>query len=59
VPVHPGDDEHTLAARVLRVEHLLYPRVVQAVAAGEVRLTSEGRVEPPFVIDPVTRAEVG
>jgi formyltetrahydrofolate-dependent phosphoribosylglycinamide formyltransferase len=56
VPVHPGDDEHTLAARVLRVEHVLYPRVVQAVAAGEVRLTSEGRVEPPFVIDPVTMA---
>jgi phosphoribosylglycinamide formyltransferase 1 len=51
VPVLPGDDEHSLAARVLRAEHLLYPRVVQAVAAGEVRLTPDGRVDPPFVLD--------
>ena len=51
VPVRAGDDEHTLAARVLRAEHLLYPRVVQAVAAGDVRLTSDGRVDPPFVLD--------
>jgi len=34
VPVFAGDDEHSLAARVLRVEHLVYPRVVDAVAAG-------------------------
>lgn len=54
VPVHPTDDEHTLAARVLRAEHLLFPRVVQAVAAGEVRLTTDGRVDPPFVLDPAT-----
>lgn len=51
VPVRPDDDEHTLAARVLRAEHLLFPRVVQAVAAGDVRLTSDGRVDPPFVLD--------
>ena len=51
VPVRPDDDEHTLANRVLRAEHLLYPRVVQAVAAGDVRLTPEGRVDPPFVLD--------
>ena len=37
VPVLPGDDEHTLAARVLRAEHLLYPRVVQAVAQDGLR----------------------
>lgn len=52
VPVRAGDDEHTLAARVLRAEHLLYPRVIQAVAAGAVRLTPDGRVDPPFVLDP-------
>ena len=34
VPVLEGDDEHLLGARVLRAEHLLFPRVVQAVAAG-------------------------
>ena len=44
VPVLAGDDERTLAARVLRAEHLLYPRVLDAVAAGEVRLGDDGRV---------------
>jgi formyltetrahydrofolate-dependent phosphoribosylglycinamide formyltransferase len=44
VPVLPHDDEHALAARVLRAEHLLYPRVVDAVAAGEVRLGDDARV---------------
>ncbi|MDP3701947.1 MAG: phosphoribosylglycinamide formyltransferase [Hylemonella sp.] len=28
VPVLPGDDEHTLAARVLTQEHLIYPRAI-------------------------------
>jgi len=51
VPVRPDDDERSLAARVLRAEHLLFPRVVQAVAAGDVRLTPDGRVDPPFVLD--------
>lgn len=50
VPVLPGDDEHSLAARVLAAEHLLLPRVVQAVAAGAVGLTPDGRVDPPFVL---------
>jgi len=36
VPVMAGDDDHTLAARVLRAEHVLFPRVVQAVAAGAI-----------------------
>ena len=44
VPVLPHDDAHTLATRVLRAEHLLYPRVVDAVAAGAVRLGDEGHV---------------
>jgi len=44
VPVLPTDDEHALAARVLRAEHLLYPRVVDAVAGGEVQLDAGGRV---------------
>ena len=38
VPVRPGDDADTLAARVLEVEHLLYPlaaqRLCRALAAG-------------------------
>ncbi|MEP7001401.1 MAG: phosphoribosylglycinamide formyltransferase [bacterium] len=36
VPVMADDDEHTLAARVLRAEHLLFPRVVQTVALGTI-----------------------
>lgn len=38
VPVLDGDDELSLAARVLRAEHVLFPRVVQAVIAGEVAI---------------------
>lgn len=48
VPVRDGDDEHTLAKRVLRAEHLLFPRVVQAVAGGELHLLDDGHVAPPF-----------
>ncbi|MEO7085505.1 MAG: phosphoribosylglycinamide formyltransferase [Gemmatimonadaceae bacterium] len=40
VPVFPSDDAGTLAARVLRVEHMLYPRVVDAVAGGRISLAS-------------------
>ena len=34
VPVLPGDTPETLAARVLRVEHLLLPAAVEAFACG-------------------------
>ena len=40
VPVIGGDDEHAVAARVLRAEHLLYPRVVQAVSSGAMAVRS-------------------
>ncbi|HHO69765.1 MAG TPA: phosphoribosylglycinamide formyltransferase, partial [Gammaproteobacteria bacterium] len=33
-PVEPGDDEQTLAARVLEQEHRLYPEVLRWFAAG-------------------------
>jgi phosphoribosylglycinamide formyltransferase 1 len=45
VPVLPDDDDRTLAARVLEAEHLLYPRVVDAVAAGRVHLRPDGTVD--------------
>jgi phosphoribosylglycinamide formyltransferase-1 len=38
VPVNPGDEPATLAARVLAVEHQLYPEVVDAVASGRITL---------------------
>ena len=44
VPVYPLDDARTLAARVLSVEHLLYPRVIDALAAGRIRLANGNRV---------------
>lgn len=34
VDVKPGDTEETLSARVLKAEHLLYPRCLAAVARG-------------------------
>ncbi|HTP29956.1 MAG TPA: phosphoribosylglycinamide formyltransferase [Anaeromyxobacteraceae bacterium] len=41
VPVLDADTEETLAARILREEHRLYPRAVQWFAQG--RLSLEGR----------------
>ena len=35
IDVQPDDDEASLAARLLKAEHLLYPRCVAAVARGE------------------------
>ena len=43
VPVVPGDTSRTLAARVLRVEHRLYPLCVAAVATGAIVLDADGR----------------
>lgn len=45
VPVLPRDTAASLAARVLRVEHVLYPLAVEAVAAGRVTLGDDGRVQ--------------
>ena len=45
VPVLASDTVESLAARVLRIEHLLYPRVVDAVAAGRMRLGPGNRAE--------------
>jgi len=48
VPVLPGDTTDTLAARILEQEHRLYPRAIQLIAEGRVRV--EGRtvtIAPP------------
>jgi len=44
VRVLPDDTAATLAGRVLEVEHALYPRVVEAVASGAIRLDDDGKV---------------
>ena len=49
VPVFDEDSPDSLAARVLRVEHALYPRVVEALASGAVALDDDGRVRGAFL----------
>jgi formyltetrahydrofolate-dependent phosphoribosylglycinamide formyltransferase len=44
VPVLPGDTADSLAARVLKYEHRLYPAVLGALARGEVEQLPDGRV---------------
>lgn len=41
VPVEPDDTPDSLAARVLKVEHDLYPRVLQKLINGEYETTNE------------------
>jgi phosphoribosylglycinamide formyltransferase-1 len=41
VPIAPGDDAAALAARVLQVEHRLYPEAVRWCLQGRVRLDGE------------------
>jgi phosphoribosylglycinamide formyltransferase 1 len=38
VPVHPGDDVSRLSARILAVEHRLYPLALRIIAQGSVRV---------------------
>jgi phosphoribosylglycinamide formyltransferase-1 len=38
VPVHPDDSPETLAARILEIEHRLYPAALNLVAEDKVRL---------------------
>jgi phosphoribosylglycinamide formyltransferase-1 len=41
VPVLPGDTEETLAARILRQEHRLYPLVVRWFGEGRIAIDGE------------------
>ena len=41
VDIEPGDDADTLAARVLTREHIIYPRVIEWIAEGRLRLKHE------------------
>jgi phosphoribosylglycinamide formyltransferase-1 len=51
VPVHPGDDEVLLAARILAAEHRIYPLAVRLFAEGHTRIVGNrveiGGWEPP------------
>jgi phosphoribosylglycinamide formyltransferase 1 len=41
VPVHPEDDAERLSARILAVEHRLYPLAVRLLAEGRVRVVGD------------------
>jgi phosphoribosylglycinamide formyltransferase 1 len=42
VPVRDGDTEETLAARVLEVEHRIYPQALRLVAEGRATMAANG-----------------
>jgi formyltetrahydrofolate-dependent phosphoribosylglycinamide formyltransferase len=50
VPVFEEDTADDLARRVLRVEHALLPRVVNALAAEAIALDDDGRVRGAFLV---------
>ena len=41
VPILPGDTAESVAHRVLKAEHQLYPETIRALAAGKIRLNSQ------------------
>lgn len=64
VPVRAGDDEVSLAARVLEQEHRIYPRCVQWFATGRLQWHNgepwlDGtRLTSPVVMEPATGEEL-
>lgn len=45
VPVLPGDDEHSLSARILEQEHIAYSEAINRILSGEVEVR-DGQVVP-------------
>ncbi len=57
VPVLPGDSEATLAARVLRQEHRIYPQALAWLAADRIELRDGVvQIRNPGVVSPVPDA---
>jgi phosphoribosylglycinamide formyltransferase-1 len=52
VPVYPDDTEESLAARILKQEHRIYPRAIQLYSEGRLRV--EGR---RVLVEGLTRDE--
>jgi phosphoribosylglycinamide formyltransferase-1 len=50
VPVAAGDTAQTLAARVLRMEHRLYPQALAAYARGDLRMAGGRLVGQPLAL---------
>jgi phosphoribosylglycinamide formyltransferase 1 len=45
--IHPTDNADTLAARVLEIEHRIYPLALELVASGRVEMSADTRREVP------------
>jgi phosphoribosylglycinamide formyltransferase 1 len=65
VPVESDDDPEQLAARVLKQEHRIYPKVVRWFSEGRLRLGEDGKprldgriLEQPLVLDDLPPAEI-
>ena len=56
VPVLPDDDPDTLADRVQRAEHRLYPQVLRAIVEGRLQLSPQGASWMTPVADPTPQA---
>ena len=41
IPIHPSDNPQSLAARVLKIEHLLYPHAIRLIAEGKIRIKDD------------------
>ena len=52
VPVQPGDTAETLAARVLAVEHRLYPLALKLAAGGRTRVVGNGVIIDGEILTP-------
>jgi phosphoribosylglycinamide formyltransferase-1 len=54
VRVERGDEPDTLAQRVLKVEHRIYPRAVQLISEGRVRYAGKlAWLDGKRIIDPL------
>jgi formyltetrahydrofolate-dependent phosphoribosylglycinamide formyltransferase len=51
VPVHGADTASSLAARVLKAEHLVYPWCIAALASGTISLGADGRTDGALPYD--------
>ena len=59
VPVLPGDDADTLAARVLEQEHIIYPRALRLIAEGRVTVEGERALIDGAAVDAPDHPEEG
>lgn len=63
VPVHPDDNEARLSARILAVEHRLYPFIVRLIAEGRVQILADrveianGRAPDRTLLNPQDQAD--